>query len=177
MEVDSVIHVRDTLKKIKYTKTKVNKETGEEYTQELSVPLIIKLDNEVYINESKYMVLWDDEHGIIWYYAYNSQINNNPVMIGANKIIMPAMLCSSTYEFIQEIKATLNEDTVIKSLDVLEPEVKLYITDTPESLGDDVPNVTYRGKQATRKDIICSRLCEDTKPQTDYDMFVKPYNK
>ena len=177
MEVESTIKIRDTLKKIKYKKKKINKETGEEYTQELSVPLLIKLDNEVYIYESKYMVLWDDANGILWYYAHNSQINNEPVMIGRDKIIMPAMLCSTTYEFIQEIKAILNEDTILKSLDILEPDVDLYITDTASKLSDNIPNVLYRGRQAKRKDIIYSRLCEDTNPQTDYDMFVQPYSK
>ena len=177
METSVAIKIRDTLKKIKYTKKKINKETGEVTTQELSVPLLIKLDNEVYIYESKYMVLWDDANGILWYYAHNSQINNEPVMIGRNKIQMPGMLCSTSYEFIQEIKAILNEDTILKSLNVLAPDVKLYITDSPESLTDNVPNVMYRGKQATRKDIIYSRLCEDTNPQTDYDTFVEPYSK
>ena len=177
METAATIKIRDTLKKIKYTKTKINKETGEKYTQVISVPLLIKLDNEVYIYESKYMVLWDDDNGILWYYTYNNQINNEPVMIGQNRIQMPGMLCSTTYEFIQEIKAILNPDTVLKSLDVLTPDVKIYNTETPESLDDDVPNVKYRGKQAKRKDIIYSNLCDTTEAQTDYDFYVHPYNK
>ena len=177
MDTPSVIHVRDTLKQIKYNKTKINKETGEKTTQELSVPLLIKLDNEVYIYESKYFVLWDDDNSILWYYAHNSQINNEPVMIGRNKIIMPAMLCSTNYEFIQEIKAMLNPETVLKSFDALGSSVKLYNTDSPESLDDDIPNVIYRGRQAKRKDVIYSKLCEDTDPQMDYDTFVPPYTK
>lgn len=177
MEVATAIHIRDTLKKIKYDIKKVNKETGEEFTQTVSVPLLIKLDNEVYIYESKYIVLWDDDNGVLWYYAHNSQINNEPVMIGINKIGMPAMLCSTSYEFIQEIKAILNEDTLVKSLNVLEPDVKIYNTDSPETLSDNVPNVMYRGRQAKRKDIVYSRFCDDTDPRTDYDFYKSPYNK
>lgn len=176
MEVDSVIKIRETLKKIKYNIKKTDEETGEQYTQEVSVPLLIKLDNEVYIYESKYHVLWDDENGILWYYAHNSQINNEPVMIGRNRIIMPAMLCSTTYEFIQEIKVILNRDTVLKSFNVL-GDVKMYNTDTPEILEDEVPRVKYRGRPAKRKDIIYSNLCDNTEAQTDYDFFVKPYSK
>ena len=176
METAATIKIRDTLKKIKYTKTKINKDTGEKYTQVISVPLLIKLDNEVYIYESKYHVLWDDENGILWYYAHNSQINNEPVMIGRNRIIMPAMLCSTTYEFIQEIKVILNPDTLLKSFNVLDG-AKMYNTDTPETLDDEVPRVKYRGRPAKRKDIIYSNLCDNTEAQTDYDFFVKPYSK
>ena len=164
MEIADVIKIRDTLKKIKYINKKKNPETGEIVEQELSVPLWVKLDNEVHIYETSMIVLWDDDNGLLWYYAYNSQ-NYKPDMIGRNKIVMPVMLCGCNYEQIQEIRAILNEDTLVKSLNILEPTVKSFITDTPESLTD------------KRKKIVISKFCRDTQPMTDYDMYVHHYNK
>lgn len=178
MEINDVIHIRDTFKKIKVKLKKINRSTQEEYEQEVSVPLLITLDNEVHIYESKMSVLWDDSHGVLWYYAYNTTPNSEMAMMGSSKINMPAMLCAADYGEIQQIKVFLNEDTLVKSLDILAPDVKIYNTETPETLNDDIPNVMYRGRQAKRKDIVYSKFCEDTNPQTDYDMHRKiNYNK
>lgn len=164
MEVEQVIRARDTLKKIKYTAKKINRKTGETYEQELSVPLIVKLDNEVHIYEENMIVLWDDANALLYYYCYNSQANK-PDMVGRNKIVMPAMLRCSGYGEIQEIMACLNEDTLLKSLDIIKPDVKFYVTDAAESINDE------------KKKIIHAMFCLNTQAQTDYDHTAKPYNK
>lgn len=165
MTIDEVIHVRDTLKKIKYTKKKKNPNTGEVITQELSVPLIVKLDNEVYIFETSSMLFWNDSEGIVTYLKYNSNFFDHPIMIGTNKINMPCIIGCAPYDVIQEIQAVLNEDTLNKAIEILKPIVKFYVTDTAESITDE------------KAKIIISKFCKDTAPQTDYDHYVQPYNK
>ena len=109
MDKDLVIHIRDLFKSIKL----VSSEDKKEY----SINIILKLDNDAWVDERNQELFWDDENGICYYFHFNQLRNDAPSMIGTNKINIPACISAFDYGEIQEIKLRLNDEALNKVLD------------------------------------------------------------
>ena len=62
MEKETVIHIRDLFKSIKL----VSSEDKKEY----SINIILKLDNDAWVDEKNQELFWDDENGICYYFHF-----------------------------------------------------------------------------------------------------------
>lgn len=108
MEKETVIHIRDLFKSIKL----VSSEDKKEY----SINIILKLDNDAWVDEKNQELFWDDENGICYYFHFNQLRNTAPSMIGRSKVNVPACISAFDYGEIQEIKMCLNEEALRKLL-------------------------------------------------------------
>lgn len=108
MEKETVIHIRDLFKTIKLVSSQDNKE--------YSINIILKLDNDTWIDERTQELFWDDDNGICYYFHYNQLRNTVPTMIGRDKVVVPACISAFDYGEIQEIKMLLNEEALRKLL-------------------------------------------------------------
>lgn len=108
MEKETVIHIRDLFKTIKLVSSQDNKE--------YSINIILKLDNDAWIDERTQELFWDDDNGICYYFHYNQLRNTVPTMIGRDKVVVPACISAFDYGEIQEIKMLLNEEALRKLL-------------------------------------------------------------
>jgi hypothetical protein len=108
MEKETVIHIRDLFKTIKLVSSQDNKE--------YSINIILKLDNDTWIDERTQELFWDDDNGICYYFHYNQIRNTAPTMIGRDKVLVPACISAFDYGEIQEIKMLLNEEALRKLL-------------------------------------------------------------
>lgn len=108
MDIDTFIKIRNNLKSIK-----VKMSDGKYH----SISIILKLDNDAWIDDYYNDIFYDDKNGIAYYFSYNtSRIGNNP-MIGKSKINVPGELSVVDYGEIQEVKARLTEDAIKAVLD------------------------------------------------------------
>jgi hypothetical protein len=108
MEKETVIHIRDLFKTIKLVSSQDNKE--------YSINIILKLDNDTWIDERSQELFWDDDNGICYYFHYNQIRSITPNMIGRDKVVVPACISAFDYGEIQEIKMLLNEEALRKLL-------------------------------------------------------------
>lgn len=108
MEKETVIHIRDLFKTIKLVSSQDNKK--------YSINIILKLDNDAWIDERTQELFWDDDNGICYYFHYNQLRNTVPTMIGRDKVVVPACISAFDYGEIQEIKMLLNEEALRKLL-------------------------------------------------------------
>lgn len=104
MDKETVIHIRDLFKSIKL----VSSEDKKEY----SINIILKLDNDVWVDEKTQELFWDDENGICYYFHFNQIRNAAPSMIGSNRVIIPACISAFDYGEIQEIKMCLGKESL-----------------------------------------------------------------
>lgn len=109
MDKETVIHIRDLFKSIKLVSSKDKKE--------YSINIILKLDNDAWIDEKNQELFWDDENGICYYFHFNQLRNTAPSMIGRNKVNVPVCISAFDYGEIQEIKMCMNEEALRKLLD------------------------------------------------------------
>lgn len=103
MDKDQVIRIRDLLKSFK-----IYDSNG----AECSINIILKLDNDAWVDERNQELFWDDENGICYYFHFNQLRSDAPSMIGTNKVNIPACLSAFDYGEIQEIKMKLNAEAL-----------------------------------------------------------------
>lgn len=109
MDKELVIHIRDLFKSIKLVSSQDK--------QEYSINIILKLDNDAWVDERNQELFWDDDKGICYYFHFNQLRNTVPSMIGRNKVNVPACISAFDYGEIQEIKMCLNDEALRKVLD------------------------------------------------------------
>lgn len=158
MEKELTIKIRNNLRKIKI----FDKNRG----KEIPVPLIIRLDNETYLWERHCEVLWDDSNGIGYYFHYNPNVSNGPIMIGRDKIEVPVELGAFDYEEIQEIKVLLGPEGLESAFKMLDS------VGAKPCYMEEYPDFSETMKKKIRKKYI-----KDTMPDTDTNFYVEPYNK
>lgn len=110
MENETFIKIRDNFKKIQVVNSK---------NETISVGLLIKLDNDAWVDDTKLPIFYDDENGIAYYYSTNASRPTDHPMTGKSKINVPGELSAFDYGEVQEVKALLTKDALILSLDKL----------------------------------------------------------
>lgn len=111
MEKKDVLAIRKVFEQIK-----IKTSDGKMHTPTISV----KLDNDVWMDDSIHELFWDDANEICYYYHYNQLRGTVPYMIGKDHIAVPAILAAFDYGEIQEMRILLSKDAIISSFDAIE---------------------------------------------------------
>lgn len=156
MDKQYVIAIRNVFEQIK-----IKTSNGVEH-----VPtMVLKLDNDAWIDDSKCELFWDDAKEVCFYYHYNQLRNMTPAMIGRDHVSVPAVLSAFDYGEIQEMKILLSKDALKSSFNAIQASgAKARVDANQVGLNDALKKKIY------------DKYVNQTCPATDMDLYTKGIN-
>lgn len=156
MDKQYVIAIRNVFEQIK-----VKTSDGVEHTP----TMILKLDNDAWVDDATNELFWDDAKEVCFYYHYNQLRNMTPAMIGKKRVSVPAVLSAFDYGEIQEMKILLSKDALKSSFNAMQASgAKARVDGVQIGLNDALKTKIY------------DKYINQTCPATDMDLYDKDLN-